>query len=51
MPRFGRKRLTVDVTENMHRELKGLAKFMNITMTKLIVRLIKKRLIEQEKYQ
>lgn len=40
MPRKGRKRLTVDIPVSIHEELKGIAAKHNLTMTRLIIRLI-----------
>jgi hypothetical protein len=48
MPRLHRKRLTVDMPMDMHKELKCLCKFYNITITKMVLRLIKQRLLLQQ---
>ena len=48
MPRKGRKRLTVDIPEGFHREFKKLAALHNITMSKLIIRMIVGRIKRQQ---
>ena len=51
MPREGKKRLTCDIHEDIHKKLKELAKDRNITITTLIIRQIIKFIKEQEKYE
>lgn len=46
MPRIGRKRLTVDIPHDLHIELKTYAKLCNCTITRIVSRLIKKKLLE-----
>lgn len=50
MPREGKKRLTCDIYEDVHKQLKKIAKDRNITITKLVLRLISKLIEEQKKY-
>lgn len=40
MARIGRKRLTLDIPVALHGELKMITKRRNITMTRLLIRLI-----------
>lgn len=48
MPRAGKKRLTVDLPQDMHRILKSIATLRNVSMTTLIFRQIYKIIKEQE---
>ena len=51
MPRKGRKRLTVDIPENIHFELKEIAKKRNVTITKLILEIIGQRIVWEKQYE
>ena len=44
MPRYNRKRLTVDIPISVHTELKRMAEKYNITLTRYILRIIIERL-------
>ena len=49
--RVGRKRLSVDIPEAWHAELFRIAISRNITITKLIIRLIYKEIQDQKQYE
>jgi hypothetical protein len=51
VPRPYRKRLTIDMPKDLHKELKEMCKLYNITLTKMVLRLIKQRLILQKQYE
>jgi len=50
MPRKGKKRLTCDIPENVHKLLSEIAELRNITITKLILRQIAILIKNQEIY-
>jgi hypothetical protein len=51
MPRPYRKRLTIDIPATTHKELKEFAEMSNCTMTRLIIRLIRRLLNRVEKFK
>lgn len=48
--RKGRKRLQVDIPEDLHASLNVVAKKRNITVTRYVVRALMRFLLEESKY-
>lgn len=51
MPRKGKKRLTIDIPESFHNALKNIAKKHNITLSKIIIKLIILAMMDDYRYE
>jgi uncharacterized protein (DUF1778 family) len=49
MARQGRKRLSMDVPNNLHDELKKAAKIRNITITRYVLRILLVEILREQK--